>query len=87
VRTLFVLTILALAARALAEDAASAAPRAEPAPATIATDDAYALAASPLEAHRPITSPSTFAMGVATLAGLGLLHWRRRRFVAASAAL
>jgi hypothetical protein len=84
VRTLVVLTIVALAARALAGADAAAAVRAETA---AGAHDPYATIAGPLDAHRPITSPSTFAIGVATLAALGLLHWRRRRFAAETAAL
>ena len=80
------LTIVALAARALAGGGASATPRAETAVSAGAKAPSAAVVA-PADAHRPITSPSTFAMGVATLAALGLLHWRRRRLVAETAAL
>lgn len=37
-------------------------------------------------AERRIPPPSTFAMGVVALAGIGYLHWRRRRFIAERAA-
>lgn len=80
-------TVLAGGADAAVRDASS--PREAAAP--VATDEpgtapAGAQDASPRRAQ-PIRSPSPFAMGVLTLAALGLLYERRRRFVARHAAL
>jgi hypothetical protein len=77
-RRLVVLTVLAVFGLVAVETVVLAA---TPAPPAVAAPVLAETPASP----RPITSPSTFAMGVATIAGLLWLRWRQRRFAASAA--
>jgi hypothetical protein len=51
-----------------------------------ATPEAVAVEGAPPAAPYAPAGPSTFALGVGTLVGLGILRWRRRRFLAEHAA-
>ena len=88
-RKLLLLGVIAVSV--FAGGGAVAAPRtdavaAEPweAPSAAAAPSVPALAVTP---PAEIRGPSTFAMGLATLVGAGFLRWRRRRYLAATAAL